>query len=138
MKFLSNMGTIVKGIQNTAKSRSLTDKFNRNTFVTVLIRLFWIKVRMTKAFPKTAKMKICIYRGIRSIPSQSSGGGNQGTNPSCTGSYVMLPSLPFMEELSHVEKLYVEFHGVSCFNIVEDAGTSVNILLALSVVAILG
>ena len=58
MKFLMNKGIRVKGIQNTARSKSLTARFNKNTLVTVLIRLLRIKVKITNRFPVTAKMKI--------------------------------------------------------------------------------
>lgn len=57
-KFCSIMGMIVKGIQKTATSRSLTDKFNRNTFVTVRILLFCISVTITNKFPTTAKINM--------------------------------------------------------------------------------
>lgn len=64
MKFLSIIGTKVKGIQKTANRRSLIDKLSRNTFVTVRIRLFCMMVMMTKKLPTTARRKIKQYKGI--------------------------------------------------------------------------
>lgn len=70
-KFLRSSGISVKGIQNTAKSTSLMDRFNRKTFVMVRIRRFWSNVKITKIFPTTDKRKIITYSGIRISPLAS-------------------------------------------------------------------
>jgi uncharacterized radical SAM superfamily protein len=61
IKFFIIIGTRVKGIQKTARRRSLIAKFNRNTLVTVLILLFCTNVKITRPFPITARMKIVLY-----------------------------------------------------------------------------
>ncbi len=71
MKFLSSVGTRVKGMQNTASNRSLILKLSKNTLVTVLILLFCIKVRITNVFPTTESRNIMVYNGILTSPPKS-------------------------------------------------------------------
>jgi len=71
IKFLIRIGIRVKGIQNTASRRSLMARFNRNTFVTVRILVFWTKVRITSIFPTTAKTNITLYTATRTLNETS-------------------------------------------------------------------
>lgn len=78
MKFWSMMGMMVKGMQNTARSKSLTDKFSKNTFVTVRIPLFWTSVIITSRFPTTDNTNIRTYRGIVTMLEVCRGGDWKG------------------------------------------------------------
>lgn len=74
MKFLMSCGMMVKGIQRTARSRSLTLRFSRNTLVTVRILWFWTRVKITNPLPTTLSIKMIEYRVIRMYPSWSNSG----------------------------------------------------------------
>lgn len=74
MKFFSITGMIVNGMQNTANNRSLIDKFNRNTLVTVRIRLFCINVIITSKLPATERINMRQYSGSVIISSMFRGG----------------------------------------------------------------
>ena len=68
-KFLNAIGIMVNGIHKTANSKSLMDKFSKNTLVTVRIRLFCIKVIITRTLPKTDNRNINEYKGNVTINS---------------------------------------------------------------------
>lgn len=78
MKFWSMMGMMVKGMQNTARSRSLTDRFSKNTFVTVRIPLFCMSVIITSRLPTTDNTNIRTYRGIVMMSEVCRGGDWNG------------------------------------------------------------
>ena len=96
-----SVGTNVKGIQNTARRRSLILRFKRNTLVTVLILLFCIKVSITKVLPTTDSKKIILYRGILTAPPNCIGGAGLLTGVSIIMVTVVLRSkVELYDELS--------------------------------------
>lgn len=71
-------GIVLKGIHSIAMNKSLMARFSKNTFVTVLIRLFWTNVKITSMFPTTDNTKMRQYNGISIFHSNVRAGISYG------------------------------------------------------------
>ena len=68
VKSRMRVGMSVNGMQKVASMRSLTERFNRNMFVIVLMPLLCCKVKITIKLPVTARTQITVYKGIEISP----------------------------------------------------------------------
>jgi hypothetical protein len=106
MKFCRIKGIVLKGIHNIAINKSLIARLSKNTLVTVLIRLFWTSVSITRMFPTTERKNIREYKGIRILHSKVSSGTSYGTIQSkLSASHVIFNVMTVSFRIMFVEEL---------------------------------